>query len=375
MITSMKMKTHIFFLVALISLTVLITLVAFRAKPAGPQEEPITFGAILILTDAGADYGANSRAGMELAVEEINSHGGLLGRQLVIDYQDNRGDSPKDAIAAFNHLKSRGVDVIVGTNWTPSGLAIAPLVDESTLLVSPSLGSREFAETHKHIFNMWPPDDVNTQALARHIWESGLEKVSVVGSLQEWDLEQAQIFRDEFSQLGGTVVSFDTPLPDNTELRTEALQIKEAHPDAIVMTNHGTMAVLSRRLRDIGVTAPFFSVNIWQPNIEASAGTFEGLVFSTPHDHSSDFVKKFENRLSRAPQIPAGTSYDTVKLLSEAIIETSSFDPSVLSKKLREYTTWSGTAGEYSFDESGSVSRTISFFTINNNKIAPLQKS
>ena len=362
-------------IILIIVLVILLVVVWGFAKQSDKEisKEPVKFGAILILSGVGADYGDFSRKGMELAVQDINEAGGVLGRTLTIDYQDEIGPNPKGAVSAFNYLKSQGINFIIGTNWTPSGSAIAPLVDETTILISPSLGARSFAEAHENIFNMWPPDELNTKALANFVFDQGYKKVAVIGSQQEWDAEQATIFKDLFTSLGGKVVVFETPLTDNTDLRNEALRIKNSNAEAIVMTNHNNMAILTKRLSDISYKKPQFSVNLWVPNIDASEGTFEGLIFSTPFNPKKEFVDRYIETYSVQPNVPADAAYDTVRLLAEAINNAGTLDISEVQKELAAMKTWDGVSGVSTFDDKGSVTRPVSFFTIKNSKIEAVQ--
>lgn len=57
--------------------------------------DTIRIGAIAPLTGGASDYGITATNGLKLAVEEVNANGGVLGRQVVVDYQDDETTPPR----------------------------------------------------------------------------------------------------------------------------------------------------------------------------------------------------------------------------------------------------------------------------------------
>lgn len=69
--------------------------------------DTIVIGAIGPLTGSAADYGITATNGLKLAVEEVNAAGGVLGKQVVVSYQDDEGDTTK-SLNAYNLLMDEG---------------------------------------------------------------------------------------------------------------------------------------------------------------------------------------------------------------------------------------------------------------------------
>jgi len=65
--------------------------VVFSASYALAQKEPIKIGVINVLSGAFAAYGKSGKQGTELAVDEINASGGVLGRKIVFTQVDDQG--------------------------------------------------------------------------------------------------------------------------------------------------------------------------------------------------------------------------------------------------------------------------------------------
>ena len=73
-------------------------------KEGQSQHEEIKIGAILPLTGDAAIYGKDAKEGIDLAEEEINKSGGILGKRIVVSYEDSQA-LPKVGVMAFNRPK------------------------------------------------------------------------------------------------------------------------------------------------------------------------------------------------------------------------------------------------------------------------------
>ena len=99
----------------------LATTVTLIAAPAYSQ---VTIGASAPLTGPRALLGRNFKQGVELAVEEINAAGGVLGKPLQVAFEDDQGDNPNAALNAVNKLMQVSkAPVILGPHYSVAQLA------------------------------------------------------------------------------------------------------------------------------------------------------------------------------------------------------------------------------------------------------------
>jgi branched-chain amino acid transport system substrate-binding protein len=324
------------------------------------EEEKTKIGAILMLTGpVGTSWGEYSLKGIELAIKEVNAKGGIDGKKLELVVEDNRGDNPKVAISAFHKLVSEDkVTVIIGPNWSPSGLALAPLVDDKkVVMVSPSLGVADFNEHSDYIFNLWPHDVSITDELAKHVYNEGHRRVAVLGSLQVWEMQQAERFKKTFEKIGGEVVSFQLPNPEDRELRAEAAKIKASDAEAVVFTNMGKEGLSAKRIRESGVDIPFFSILLDDEQLRAAEGALEGAIVVTSFTPTKRFVEKFRQEYGEEPLTTSDTAYDSVMLIAKAMKATGSTDAEKIQDHINSLKTFSGASGHFVFDEKGGVNK------------------
>ncbi len=357
----------------------LLLLVSGCASPAtnalaGPK--PIKFGSILILTGEGSSWGQASNRGMDLAIEKINADGGVLGRPLLAVHEDDQGD-PKQAVSAFQKLtESDGVKFVIGPTWSPMGLAIAKLADQKkVVVVSPSLGVKEFNESSPYLFNTWPHDFILSEHLAELAYAAGHRNVAVFGTKQVWVEDQTRAFTQRFEELGGKVSLLVEPNPDTLDLGTEAAKVKQAPGiDAVVLTS-GVMNVGARgarRMREIGVTLPFYSMTLDKNIIQVAGGAYEGLVFPTFLTPDPAFEKAYFERFGTPLEIGGDSAYDAVLLLAQAMRATKSTDPAQVKDYLRALKRYDGVSGALEADGKGGFTKPYQVMVVHDGKPAPL---
>jgi branched-chain amino acid transport system substrate-binding protein len=124
-----------FWMVAVVGAVALVAAVfgASSAPGGGAAGNPVKIGVLTSLTGPFAPWGIQTRAGMVLAVNEINRHGGVKGRLLNLDVQDDQS-SPNAGIDAFRKLTQQDHVVAVGGLISSDvALATARLAEQAQL--------------------------------------------------------------------------------------------------------------------------------------------------------------------------------------------------------------------------------------------------
>lgn len=368
------MNKKVLWSVVVVVIIIIVAAVSMNKKAAQVTDTgDIKIGAILNLTGTFADQGENSRNGIILATEEINKAGGVMGRQITINFQDNQGDNPQGALTALNSLTAQSIRLIIGPNLTPSGNVVSPVLEKAdAVMIAPSVGSEKFAEQSPRAFNVFPPNKFDSIALADYIYKKGIKKIAIFGSQQEWESDQANFVKKEFEKIGGTVTSMQLPTVDNKDLKTEASKIKSSNPDAIVFTNYGETAVAARRLKSIGVNVPFFSVLLYDPQVADAQGALEGTIFVTTDTTNNAFNAKYKARFNKDQGITTMQAYDALNLMALAIKNAGSTDTKAVTKALSDIKIYDGASGNLSFDPDGNAHKPERFYQVKNNKFVEL---
>ena len=94
------------------------------------QQPPIKIGAINVLSGSFAAYGKSGRQGAQLAIEEINAAGGLLGRKLELIQVDGQAKPDVGVQEARRLILNEKVNFLIGIDSSSVALAVAPLTNE-----------------------------------------------------------------------------------------------------------------------------------------------------------------------------------------------------------------------------------------------------
>ncbi len=356
--------------IAVIAVIIIALFSVFYLTPK--THKPIKIGAIFMLSGTGSNWGLNSQRGVDLAIEQINSEGGINNRKLEIVYEDNQGDDARVAVSAFFRLFKNNIKIILGPNWSPSGLALAPLAcDKQVLMISPTLGVAGFNEECDYLFNVWPHDSLLSEELAKLAYHEGYRKIAILGSQQTWEQEQAFIIKEMFENLGGEVVSFHLPSKEEREFSNEVQNIKQIGPEAVVLTlGTASSGLAAKNLYKAGVRVPFYAVLITDQSIQDAEGALEGTVVITSFTPNQEFVDLFVSKYGEQPDIGSDTSYDAIKLIAQAIEETGSTDPTVVKDYINSLEKYEGVSGSLIFEGKGGVTKPFKFTVVKANKIA-----
>jgi branched-chain amino acid transport system substrate-binding protein len=344
---------------ALTSLSLLVIAGLVSSIPKSISDKDIKIGALLCLSGDCAEWGTNTLRGMELAVKEVNQQGGVDGRKLKIIAEDSREDSPVNVISAYRNLTLlKKVKYIVGPTWTPASYALAPVAKkDKAILISPTVGAKEFNETSENLFNIWPHDDDSTRYLARYAFSSGIRKISVLTSQQPWESAQGLAFRDEFIRLGGQVLIYRELIPTETNFRTEVQKLLVGHPDGVFLGNLSHMAQAARILRELNFDGKKFTPLMDQTRLDAALGAFEDTIFIRHQQEEKFFTEKFIQAFGMQPGLGADKGYDAVKLFVLAFEKESPLTSFEVQEKLRNISKYSGASGSITFNEKRAVER------------------
>lgn len=286
-------------------------------------------GYVLPQSGALAFLGPPMIAGVEMAVEELNAAGGVLGQPVELVESDS-GTDADIANASVDTLLSEGVDYIVGP--AASGVALS-VIDKITTagipMCSPSNTGVQFTsyEDRDLYFRTAPPDNLQAQVLADLIIDDGHTNVVVMGRSDEYGEGFANLLAEELENLGATVpetIIFDQ---EAGSYQAEAQQVANASPDAVAMISfdEGAQIITAAIAEGVGPDAVQ-----WYGADGIQSGSFgekvdannpavvEGIRGTAPSAAPADAEPTFRERFEAfAPDIDAlysGHAYDCVMI-------------------------------------------------------------
>lgn len=267
---------------SIVAIAILQGITFTAAADTAHPKDLLNVGTLLCLSGNCADWGSAALKGSQLAAKEINARGGILGKTLNFVVEDTRESvSGAQAVTAFHKLTAdEKIHFIVGPSWSPGALAIAPLASKrrDLIMLTPSASSQDFNRAGANLFNLRPIEDQITASLARFAVHQGWRRVAVLSSSQPAEATQGRIFKDIFSQEGGTIVRYVETSPDLSDLKTEALQIVTTKPDAIFLIAYTQMVSAVKNFQTLGYKGKLLTISIDDARVVSAQGRLEGAI-------------------------------------------------------------------------------------------------
>src|SRR5947199_6161337 len=197
-----------------IAVLVVIVVVVLAAAVGGlfspSGKAPLRIGTLLSLTGGLALFGPGDTKGANLAVEEINAAGGVLGQKVEIYNEDDQTDSTAAAAAATKLITTNHVDAIVGAQFSGGSLSsIDTATSNNVVMVSPSATSVKLSDltvTKGWFFRTISSDALQGAVAGSYLYtNSSFRYAGVMAINNPYGVGLANNFKSKFTALTGTV--------------------------------------------------------------------------------------------------------------------------------------------------------------------------
>jgi branched-chain amino acid transport system substrate-binding protein len=332
---------------------------------AQSSKEPLKLGAIEVLTGPNNRYGIPAQRAFDLAVDEINKAGGVLGgRPLAIAYEDSAGNKDQAMNAARKLIGRDKVPMILGPTLSNEMFAVGPVVNERKIpIIGTSTTATGITAIGPWVFRTaMPESDVIPVTLKTARDRLGIKKVVVMYANDDAFTKSAyDVMKDSLTKLGVETLATETFSGKDTDFTAQLTKAKNLNPDAIVVSGHVDAAsgiILQGRQLGIDKKVRFIGGNGFNsPKLAEIAGAAaDGTLVGSPwfiakkDEVNQKFVKAYHAKYGDEPDQFAAQAYDTMYLVAKAINAAGGTDPEKLREALQS-TKNHGVMGPFSFTE------------------------
>jgi branched-chain amino acid transport system substrate-binding protein len=299
-----------------------------QGEPAAQGDGTLKIGTLLPQTGSLAFLGPPEFAGVDLAIQDINEAGGVLGQE-VQKFDSDSGDTSTDtASQSVDRLLSNEVDAIIGAASSSVSLSVIDkITGNGVLQISPANTSDELTNYDDKglYFRTAPPDVLQGRVLGDLILADGNTTVGIMALQDAYGTGLADNATKSIEAGGGQVVETVVYDPKAASFGTEVGQIKAADPEAIaVIAFEETKKIIPELVKQgIGPDTKkiyFVDGNLASYTEDFEQGTLEGVKGTLPGVASTD---EFKTRLEEvSPGLDeyayAPESYDATILVALA---------------------------------------------------------
>lgn len=350
-----------------------------QCKKQGGDADTIVIGEVAALTGGTATFGQSSHAGTQMAVDEINAAGGLLGKKVSLVTEDDQSRQGEANTVAKKLISREKVVALLGEVASGRSLEMAPNAQKAGIpMISPASTNPKVTETGDFIFRVCFIDPFQGTVMAKFALARGWKKVAIMTDVkQDYSVGLTQYFKEYFTKHGGTIVSEQSYSSGDKDFKAQLTSLKSGAPDAILASGYynetGLIAVQSR---DLGINVPLLGGDGWDsPSLVEVAGkAIEGSFFSnhfSPEDQApaiQDFVKKYKEKHGKAPDAMAALGYDSMMILAEAIKKAGTTEGKALRDAIAATKDHPGITGKITLDEKRNANKPAVILTIKDGK-------
>ncbi len=240
----------------------LAVLAAALALPAAQALADIPIAVVGPMTGDNATFGAQMKAGAELAVGDINAAGGLLGQKLDLTIGDDACD-PRQARDVANQVVSKGVKLVAGHYCSGSSIPASEVYNEANVIqISPASTNPQLTELGRAaVFRVCGRDD-NQGVVAGNFIADNFpgKKIAIVHDKQTYSKGLADATKKQLNARGIQEVMYETVTRGEKDFSALISKLKQADVDVLYYGGYHTEAgLITRQMREQGMKTQLIS--------------------------------------------------------------------------------------------------------------------
>lgn len=381
----------------LLKFLLVLTFMVLSAPAVAQAEEVILIGGLFAESGPAAFVGTPSRLVAQMAVEEINAGGGVLGKKLKLVTYDTESDANLALRNARRLNEQDGVLAIVGPTSTGSGMAMKQYVEERGVPVlmtvggDPVIAGGRFGP-YKWTFKVPQRTSTAVRKIYAHLQAKGVKRVGLLTATDGFGKDGAAHLRQLAPEYGLTVAASEVMDAQGSDFSAQAFKLAVARPEAVIVWTIGPAgAIASKNFHALPGQKPLIVQSHGQPDpkfVELAGPAAEGVLMPGTKIMVADelpmsdpqkavitrFVSEY-NRRGLDRQFPinthSGYAYDAMLLLREGLIKAGKADREALRQALENISGVVGISGVFTTtaeDHNGLGTDSLVMLTVKNGK-------
>ncbi len=312
----------------------------------GASAQSIKLADVAELSGGGATVGTNWKNGIDLAVEEINAKGGILGHKIEVGHADSQSN-PGIARAQVQKALDGEPYVLLGPGYSGSVKVTAPLAAEAGITEIMGGEAAELTQAgNKFIFRTSFGQQSSMPKVAKYINdELKAKSVAVVWVNNDFGRGGRDVINKEFARLGIKVAADISTEAGQADFAADVAKVKAAAPEAVfIYLNEEESARILKELKRQGVTAPLIGETtlVGQKVIELAGDAANGarghvgLTTDAPVELIKAFRDKFAKKYNYVPDHNGIKGYLSVYMVKAATEKMGKLD----FEEYRQHAAW-----------------------------------
>ena len=357
-------------------------LLASCSADQGQEATEIVIGEYGSLTGTTATFGISTKNGIDMAIEEINRNGGLLGKQVRVIVEDDQGKPEEAQTVVTKLITSDQVVAVLGEVASSRSLAAAPVAQSNGIpMISPSSTNPKVTEIGDYIFRVCFIDPFQGLVMAKFATNTLMVKNAAIlrDIKNDYSVGLADVFIQNFKEMGGTIVADESYSEGDTDFSAQLTSLKAQNPEIIFVPGYYTeVGLIARQAKRLGINAPLLGGDGWDSPrlIEIGGEALNGSFFSNhysqddPSPQIQKFVADYKAKYNETPDALAGLGYDSAAVLFDAIKRANSLEGAKIRDALAQTKDFPGVTGKITIDAQRNAVKPAVVLEVKDGKLA-----
>lgn len=339
--------------------------------------DSVTVGLVTEVTGPQTGTGDNQTNGIKQAIEEINAKGGVKGKQIKLQIEDDASTAP-GTVNAFNKMMSGTKPAAVFMpNFANQVMAIEPAARQAAIpAITGASGVGVTAAGNPWFFRVRTNDAIMTKLAAEYaIKEMGAKKPGILYVTGEMGAGAQKLLDENLKALGAPAAGTESYNQDDKDVTAQLLNLQKAGVDVVIAWGYPPdAAMVMTSFNQLGVKmkllgSPAYAVS---DALKLAKDAANGTTIITDWIASDDpavqtWAKNIETRAKLPANFIHSVYYDGMNILAQAI-DKAGTDPTALRDAIKATKGYKGITGEYTFDDKGDGLRQAYIGTIKDGK-------
>ncbi|MFA9379503.1 MAG: ABC transporter substrate-binding protein [Acetanaerobacterium sp.] len=334
----------------------------------------VKIGVVAPISGSAAMVGDTLIKGVELAAKQINTAGGVNGKEIVLYKEDDQQD-PKTAVSAVNKLVSSDeVTAIIGTVNSSCTLAMMDVTESAGVpLITPIASGISVTDpSNSFIARLQASDVLQAKAVTEYaLNDLGLTKIAVIYQSDDYGTGGKDVALQVLADNGIEPVAVEAFDPAATDMNSQLLKIKEAGAEALIMwTMYTPAANIARQAKQLGMEdlalmggGGLTNAKLFELAQDAAVGICNTQTFfpdkSLASPAAAAFIEAYEAEYGVTPDSNAAMSYDAMMVLAEGLKASPELVNTEIMAGIKSVKNMALATGDISIDEKGDANRAI----------------
>lgn len=325
-------KKHIFIIIAsILSLSILMFFIVKRKS----DDSYIKIGILMPLTKANAQFGINTKNGIDMYIDEINNQGGINGKKIKCIEFDDEGD-PAKAVSGYEFLKDKGVSAVITGASSDTSLAVVEEAHKDNIPVMVTTASadgitynKENNKIFQNVFRIGFTNSFQGEIMAKFAQNKGAKNIAVLYSAEnDYSSGLKDSFVNECNNLGLNTSVIENFSVNSVDFQAQLSNIKNKNPDLIFVPSYYEIdGLIVQQARNLGISCPIVGTDGWSgvtsttSDVSSLNNCFYCSSFSydDPSESSKKFSEEYEKKFGQNPNMLSAGGYDAAKVLISSV--------------------------------------------------------